>query len=527
MTVTAGPRDGRTGEPSVPSEPSETVQVVTNRSGTALLADMLRQADWSQRLEACTEDQLRSMARSAETVDARLAEGRPVYGLTRGFGPLVLFAAESESEQGHSLVSHLGTGQGRYLSPQVCRLVVWLRLTSMRRGFSPVTVGTWQALADLWNAGFTPAIPRDGTVSASGDLQPLAHAALAARGEGEAWVRDGVGQWVTVPAARALTDLGAQPLAWRVRDALAFVNGTGVSLAVTISNHRSLLRLVRVLAAASGRLARVLGANPEHFHPGVARVRGQLGQATVADWIREELGSQASHDPRRPLQEPYSVRCAAQVLGAVLDQLDFTADVLAREAGGCTDNPLTVDGEVLHAGNFHAMPVGLASDQLGLGLHTAVYLAERQIGLVVNPATNGDLPMMLTPRAGRGCGLAGVQISATSFVSRIRQLVYPASLTTLPTNGWNQDHVPMALNGANGVEDALEQAWWVVGSLGVALAQFEAMEQTSAEGVWAQLAEISPPLDEDRPMAHEVRQARDLLEAHGEHLLTTDAGGRR
>ena len=104
-------------------------------------------------------------------------------------------------------------------------------------------------------------------------------------------------------------------------------------------------------------------------------------------------------------------------------------------------------------------------------MHSAVYLAERQLGLLVRPVTNGDLPPMLTPRPGRGAGLAGVQLSATSFVSRIRQLAYPASLTTLPTNGWNQDHVPMALNGANSVAEALELGWLVIGSLAVGVAQ--------------------------------------------------------
>jgi histidine ammonia-lyase len=199
----------------------------------------------------------------------------------------------------------------------------------------------------------------------------------------------------------------------------------------------------------------------------------------------------------------------------------MAGEVLGREAEGCTDNPLTYDGRVLHGGNFHAMPVGFASEQTGLALHMAAYLAERQLGLIVNPTTNGDLPIMLTPRAGRGCGLAGVQISATSFVSRIRQLVTPASLTTLPTNGWNQDHVPMALNGANGVSEALELAWLTVGSLALGAAQLAAIKGRAEEatGVWADLARLSPPLEADRPMAAEVREAAELLRAHADSLL--------
>jgi histidine ammonia-lyase len=167
--------------------------------------------------------------------------------------------------------------------------------------------------------------------------------------------------------------------------------------------------------------------------------------------------------------------------------------------------------------------VGLVSDQVGLAMHMAAYLAERQLGLLLSPATNGDLPPMLTPRAGRGCGLAGVHISATSFVSRIRQLAAPASLTTLPTNGWNQDHVPMALNGANSVAEALDLGWLVIGSLALGVAQLASITGHPAEesGVWAELARISPPLDVDRPMAAEVRAARDLLDASAADALAS------
>lgn len=483
-------------------------------SSSDYLAETARNASLEARIGPCSPSDIVRMEASAATIAKHLAAQQPIYGLTQGFGPLVVYAAESEMEQGSSLISHLGTGQGRPLDPAVSRLILWLRLNSMLKGYSAVTPAFWQTLADLWNAGFTPAIPRDGTVSASGDLQPLAHAALAFTGLGEVWIREPDGRWTTRPAKAALADLGVEPLEWPVREALAFVNGTGASLAQSIVNHQSALRLVKAASALTGRLVTLLGANPEHYDDRHAHARGQVGQLTVARWIRAELPADVRRDARRPLQEPYSLRCAPQVLGAVLDQLTAAGDVLAREARGCQDNPITVDGQVLHGGNFHAMPVGLASDQLGLALHMAAYLAERQLNLLLSPATNGDLPPMLTPRAGRGCGLAGVHISATSFVSRIRQIVYPASLTTLPTNGWNQDHVPMALNGANAVADALELAWLTMGSLALGVAQLAVMVNRQPEGVWAELAAISPPLTADRPMAHEVRAARDLLDRH-------------
>ncbi|MGP3912303.1 aromatic amino acid lyase [Nonomuraea sp. 10N515B] len=491
----------------------------------ARLSGLLKQAGWDAAVAECDYDDIARMQAGVDTLAKALSSDDPVYGVTHGFGPLVAFtAAESALEQGSGLIAHLGTAQGRPLDPDVCRLAVWLRLSSMRKGHSAVSAGFWQRLADLWNAGFTPAIPRNGTVSASGDLQPLAAAAMAYAGTGEAWVRDDDGAWTPRPSAQALASLGAEPIVWPAREALSFVNGTSVSLAVTALNHQAVLRLVRAVGLLTARVAYLLGANPEAYHHGIGHARGQLGQLVVARWIREALPEDMERDRSRPLQEPYSLRCAPQVLGAVLDQLGSAEDILLREATGCTDNPICYEGELLHGGNFHAMPVGLCSDQIGLCLQQVAFLAERQLGLLCDPSYNGGLPPMLTPRPGAGSGLAGVQISATSFVSRIRQLVYPASLTALPTNGGNQDHVPMALNGANAVAEAIELAWLVVGSLAVATAQRAALagDARRTTGLWAALAEISPPLERDRPLAPEVRAACDLMSSAADDLLAEE-----
>ncbi|GAA0987881.1 MULTISPECIES: aromatic amino acid ammonia-lyase [Nocardiopsis] len=476
------------------------------------LAEVVRRAAWDASI-GWTDDDLSRMQASATTMAKHLADGADVYGVTRGFGPLVAFpASESAGEQGDGLIAHLGSAQGEPLSPEVSRLVVALRLTSMRRGYSAVSVDFWQELVGLWNRGFTPVIPREGTVSASGDLQPLASAALAFAGQGEAWVREDSGAWSRRPAAEALGRLGASPVRWNAREALSFVNGSGVSLAVTVDNHRQVEDVVRASALMTARMVDLLGANPQAYAAGIAEARGQNGQAAAAAWIRSGIPAGAERDEARPLQEPYSLRCAPQILGAVLDQLAAAERILLREAVGTTDNPVSSEGEVLHGGNFHAMPVGLCSDQLGLALQQVAYMADRQLSLLCGSDTNGGLPPMLTPRPGAGSGLAGVQVSATSFVSRIRQLVTPATLTALPCNNGNQDHVPMALNGANSLAQALDLAWLVVGSLGVGLAQLAALTgRTGETGLWARIAELSPPLDRDRPLAAEVRAVRDAL----------------
>jgi histidine ammonia-lyase len=188
--------------------------------------------------------------------------------------------------------------------------------------------------------------------------------------------------------------------------------------------------------------------------------------------------------------------------------------LLMREALGCTDNPITWQGNILHGGNFHALPVALCSDQQALCVHQLAFLAERQLALLLDPHYNGGKPPMLTPHPGPASGLAGVQIAATSFLAKIRQLAYPATLTALPSNLGNQDHVPMALNGANAVADIVQLAWLILGSLALAVNQWTYLDRRPIEvrTLWADLAERFEPLHQDRALAAEVRQAAQFLE---------------
>jgi histidine ammonia-lyase len=471
------------------------------------------------------------MDRSHRSFTDRHQAGHRIYGVTHGFGPLVVHEAHSDAvAQGMGLIAHLGTSQGSPLPPQVCRMVLWLRLQGMKRGFSGVSPDLWETLAAAWQGGFIPLIQRDGTVSASGDLQPLAQAALALAGHGEAWAQlddaGAGGEWHRIPAAMALDRIGLAPILWKAREALAFVNGTTVSLGLTMFNHCRLYRLARAAAHLTARMAVLLGANPEAYAAELSAARGQMGQARAAAWIRHDADERIVQNKSRPLQEPYSLRCAPQVIGAVLDVLRLHGTVLATEAEGCTDNPVIVGDKILHGGNFHAMPIGFCSEIYGLCVQQLAFLAERQLNMLVSPETNCDLPPMLTPTPGAMSGLAGVQISATSFVARIRQMVSPASLTALPTNLHNQDHVPMALNSANAVADALDLAWLVIGSQTLALVQWQylADRDIAADSpMWTLLRTEIPPVYPDRPLAPDVRKAAAIVEAAAADLLRSEA----
>jgi histidine ammonia-lyase len=493
------------------------VRVVPKESlemDNAGIAALLTAANWEATLALSDKERSR-MEESVHTLSHALSQGRKVYGVTQGFGPLVGYNAnDSSTAHGLGLISHLAVGQGAPLSPGVTRLMLWFRLSGMKQGYSAVPVEFWLKLAALWNRGFTPVVPCEGSVSASGDLVPLAHAAFAFAGVGEAWDGTPAAGWTRVSAQRALAAIGAEGCSWSAREALAFVNGTSASLALVCHNHRAIMHLAHALAALTGRIAYLLGVDPMPYSPGVAEVRGHGGHIDAAKWIRSELMPEAPVKSGRPLQEPYSLRCAPQVIGAVIDQLSMQEDILMREALGCTDNPITWQGNVLHGGNFHALPVALCSDQQALGVHQLAFLAERQLALLLDPHHNGGKPPMLTPDPGPASGLAGVQIAATSFVAKIRQLAYPATLTALPTNLGNQDQVPMALNGANTVADMVRLAWLIIGSLALAVTQWTYLDRRSigVGTIWADLATNFHPLHHDRALAAEVRQAAQTLE---------------
>ncbi|WDV50134.1 aromatic amino acid ammonia-lyase [Streptomyces coeruleorubidus] len=503
------------------------------RSPDTLVRDLLDRSSAPLEPTAAEQDRMAAAHRTLAGLDA----SRRVYGVTHGFGPLVDHPADPDpARQGIGLISHLASGQGAPLPPDVTRTMVWLRLRGMALGHSAVAPETWRRLADLVNAGFVPVVPSEGSLSASGDLVPLAHAALACAADradsAQAWCQDAEGGWRREDASAALAALGLPPVEWEARSALAFVNGSSACLARALHTHRELGALTRAAAVVTGRTAALLGASGEPYEDALQRVRNQPGQRTAAAWIRAEraasgTGSGTAPGPDRPLQERYSLRCAPQVLGAVLDQLDLQGSVLADEAEGCSDNPVLVEDTVLHGGNFHAAPVAFACETHASCVHQVAYLLERQLALVLDPAVNGGLPPLLTPRPGAGSGFAGVQIAASSHLGRLRQLGHPASFTAVPTNLHNQDQVPLALNSANAVAEMAERAWWILGSLLLAVNQLAHLtgHRDRAQGrLWRELREEFPPVDQDRPLAQEIARAAGLARARFLPLAVTDPG---
>jgi histidine ammonia-lyase len=408
------------------------------------LADVRRL--WSERT-AIALDPLAKTAvdAAARTVEHLIASGSTVYGVNTGFGLLARTRIDDArlAELQRALVLSHSAGTGPLLDDTVVRLVIALKVASLARGHSGVRWSVIDALVALANSNVVPCIPAQGSVGASGDLAPLAHLTGVLIGEGEARI-DGV----AMPARAALARAGLQPVALGPKEGLALLNGTQVSTALALAG---LFAAERDVAAAfvAGALAvdACLGSDTP-FDPRIQQVRGHRGQADAAATYRSLLLGSAireSHKDCPRVQDPYSLRCQPQVMGACIDQLRHAASILLTEANAVSDNPLVFAeaDEILSGGNFHAEPVAFAADNLALAIAETGALSERRIALMMDTNLSG-LPPFLVQDGGVNSGFMIAQVTAAALASENKSLAHPASVDSLPTSANQEDHVSMA-----------------------------------------------------------------------------------
>ncbi|TDB53626.1 histidine ammonia-lyase [Photorhabdus khanii] len=411
-----------------------------------LTLDELRQV-YLQPIKITLDSQIfPAIEHSVACVNAILAEKRIAYGINTGFGLLASTRIEENNLEKlqHSLVVSHAAGIGEALDDDMTRLIMVLKINSLSRGYSGIRLEVIQALVALVNAEVYPCIPCKGSVGASGDLAPLAHMSLLLLGEGQARYQ---GEWL--PAKDALVKANLQPITLAAKEGLALLNGTQVSTAFAL---RGLFEAEDLLAAAivcgSLSVEAALGSR-KPFDARVHEVRGQQGQIDVAALYRHVLEECSelsdSHMDCPKVQDPYSLRCQPQVMGACLTQLRHAADVILTEANAVSDNPLVFaeQGEVISGGNFHAEPVAMASDNLALALAEIGALSERRIALLMDSHMS-QLPPFLVENGGVNSGFMIAQVTAAALASENKALAHPASVDSLPTSANQEDHVSMA-----------------------------------------------------------------------------------
>ncbi|MGY3924442.1 histidine ammonia-lyase [Aeromonas jandaei] len=455
---------------------------------------------------------------SAATVSRVIEQGRVVYGINTGFGLLAntRIPVDQLDELQRSIVLSHAAGIGTYMDDATVRLMMVLKLNSLARGFSGIRLAVLEALMKLVNAEVYPLVPKKGSVGASGDLAPLAHMSCLLIGEGKAR-HDGR----EIDASEALRIAGLEPIALAPKEGLALLNGTQASTAFALEGlfHAEDLFAGAITIGAMSVEAALGSRRP--FDARIHAVRGQRGQIDAATCYRHLLGDLSeigmSHHNCEKVQDPYSLRCQPQVMGACLTQIRQAAEVLVCEANSVSDNPLVFadDEEIISGGNFHAEPVAFAADNLALAIAEIGSLSERRMALLIDSRMSG-LPAFLVNNGGVNSGFMIAQVTSAALASENKTLAHPASVDSLPTSANQEDHVSMATFAGRRLADMAENTRGILAVELLAAAQgldFRAPLRASAgvEMAKGRLRAHVPFYDKDRYFAPDIEAAAALL----------------
>jgi histidine ammonia-lyase len=383
-----------------------------------------------------------------------------------------------------------------------------MKIVALARGCSGVRPELIDALCSFVNHDIYPVVPSKGSVGASGDLAPLAHMAGILIGDGEASCNGEI-----ISGSEALDRAGLRPMEFAPKEGLALLNGTQVSTALALA---ALFRTEHILSAyvvAGAMSADAVKGSDTPFDERVHLARGHRGQLEIGRLLRDLMrGSdiRASHLSCNRVQDPYSIRCQPQVIGACLGVLQHAAEVLQIEANAVTDNPLVFadPGEILSGGNFHAEPVALVADYLALSIAEIGSLSERRIALLID-SNLSELPAFLVEDGGLNSGFMMAQVTAAALASENKSMAHPASVDSIPTSANQEDHVSMATFAARRLHDMLDNVAYIVAIELMAAGQgieFHRPLKSSEplENALTQIRAISARYAEDRSLSGEI-----------------------
>lgn len=458
-----------------------------------------------------------AISEGSALVERLASEDRSLYGINTGFGALCrtrVPPAELSKLQRNLLLSH-ACGVGSPISPERTRLVLLLKLLSLRSGHSGASRLTVERLLAHLNEGLLPVIPAKGTVGASGDLAPLAHMALPLIGEGEVW-RGGC----PVPAGPELEARGWEPLTLAPKDGLALINGVQFITAGAVDCLRQLRRLARVADVVAAHGTQAFSCAESFYQEPLHAASFHAERQQVAANLRWLLtGSNHAQLPNcdPACEDPYSFRCVPQVHGAVRQTLAFATDVLERELNGVSDNPLVfpAQGTMLTGGHLHGQSVAFALDFLAIAASELASISERRTYQLLS-AQRG-LPSFLAQAPGLHSGLMVVQYTSASLVSETKVLASPASTDTIMTCQLQEDHVSMGGTGVNKLDTILTDLALVLAN--ELLTAVQAADLSPALVLSPRTATLQaafrvrvPFVTEDRPMYEPMRSARAFLD---------------
>ena len=471
------------------------------------------------------QENARNRVAESRKVLEELAKSRIIYGINTGFGALsnTTIPTEDLDRLQLNLIRSHSTGIGPPLPTDVTRAIMVLRANTLAKGLSGIRLPTLETLIAMINARVHPIVPERGSVGASGDLAPLAHLALAMIGEGYAEYHGDV-----VSGSEALKAASIKPVQLAAKEGLALINGTQMMTAIgalMIHDARNLIDYAERSAAVS---LEVLGGLVEAFDDRLHQARPHPGQTASARHMVELLHDSklVSSGEERVLkgfhrQDPYSLRCVPQVMGAVRDSVEHASRVIEIELNSANDNPLIFpdDRVVLSGGNFHGQPIALVLDLLCIALTTIGNIAERRIARLLDASLSSGLPPFLalvTGKPGLSSGLMTTQCSAAALASENKVLSHPASVDSIPTSAGFEDFVSMGPAAALKLMRIVENVRFIVAIEFICASQ--AVETRGVENVSSAnrsthmtVRRFVPKLEVDREMSGDINRLACML----------------
>ncbi|MBU3261387.1 histidine ammonia-lyase [Roseovarius sp. PS-C2] len=475
---------------------------------------------WCERRNAILDRMVRPQVEAAADLVRKAAEGdQAIYGVNTGFGKLAsvkIPADQTATLQRNLILSHC-CGVGEALDVATTRLMMVLKLMSLGRGASGVAWQTIELIEAMLAADVIPVVPDQGSVGASGDLAPLAHMAAVMIGEGEAWAGD-----TRLPGAEALRRAGLEPIVLGPKEGLALINGTQFSTACALVGLWGAWRNAQNCIVTAGLSTDAIMGSTAPLLDDIHTLRGHPGQIHAARAQRALMDGSEIRESHREgdarVQDPYCIRCQAQVSGAAINLLRRAGDVLQIEANAVTDNPLVLVGEgrIVSGGNFHAEPVGFVADQIAMAISEIGAIAQRRVALMVDPNLSFDLPPFLTPEPGLNSGLMIAEVTTAALMSENKHLANPCTTDSTPTSANQEDHVSMAAHAARRLTRMnanLNAILGVEAICGVQGIGFRAPLKTSVplQRVIARLREAIPAIEADRYLAPDLESAAALV----------------
>ncbi len=482
----------------------------------------------------------RHIDRGPETIRRLLDRGELIYGVNTGFGGNVKYIIPDAELQHHqeNLLNFLSCGVGDPLPPEVVRAAILLRANALARGYSGVRWVVIERLLDLLNHGITPLVPRYGSVGASGDLCPSAYIARTLLGEGEVLYRGS-----KTSAAAALRAEGITPIRLEAKEGLALLNGTTTMTGMAVMIVSDAEYLFRIGLAAVALAVEALRSSPDYFHPFIHMAKHHPGQLRAAEMLHsmlmdsklavplDEIRGRVSHEAAHPqgvtvaheaIQSPYSLRCAPQGLGPMLETLEQVRLTIEREANSVNDNPM-IDPEqerVFHTGNFYGAHIARAMDGLKLDMTNLANWMHSLMALIMDERFSAGLPNSLSPHPGVYQGFKGMQLVHTALVTAIRQMSAASLIHTLPTEQFNQDIVSL---GSHAALTALDMVRLLRDAMSITLLSLAQAIDLRGGGemlgvgtrpIYEAIRQVSPFLDADRPLEQDIAKVSATLCDH-------------